>query len=1393
MKKNLLFLLILFSSIAYGQAPNQINYQGIARNSVGNVLPNKNIAVRLSVHDVSATGYVVYSEIRKVTTSNFGLFNIAIGGPGAASASGTITGINWSSGAKFLQVEVDPSGGANFIDLGAAQLLSVPYALFSGNSTNASPAGPAGGDLSGIYPNPTIANGAITTIKVADGSITMAKLGPDVIFSGGNPGGPAGGDLSGTYPNPTITANAITTTKLADNSVTTAKIADASVTSAKLAAGVIPTSLPPNGTAGGDLSGTFPNPTVATGAITTIKLADNSITTAKIVDASVTSAKLAAGVIPTSLPPNGTAGGDLSGAYPNPTITTNAVTTTKLADNSVTTAKIVDASVTSAKLAAGVIPTSLPPNGTAGGDLSGTFPNPTVATGAITTIKLADNSITTAKLVDASVTSAKLAAGVIPTSLPPNGTAGGDLSGTFPNPLVNKIQGISVNNTVPASGQVLKFNGTQWAPGTDISGSGSPTGPAGGDLSGSYPDPNIASGAITTPKIANGAVNTPKIVDAAVTTNKLADNAVTTIKIADASVTSAKLAAGVIPTSLPPNGTAGGDLTGTYPNPTITTNAITTTKLADNSITTAKIIDASVTSAKLAAGVIPTSLPPNGTAGGDLSGTYPNPGVNKIQGVTVNTTGATTGQVLKFNGTQWAPGSDNGGSGGTPTGPAGGDLSGTYPDPTIATNSVTTTKLADNSITTAKIVDASVTSAKLAAGIIPTSLPPNGTAGGDLTGTYPNPTITANAITTSKLADNSITTAKIVDASVTSVKLAAGIIPTSLPPNGTAGGDLTGTYPNPTITANAITTTKLADNSITTAKIIDASVTSAKLAAGVIPTSLPPNGTAGGDLSGTYPNPGVNKIQGITVSTTGATTGQVLKFDGTQWAPGSDNGGSGGTPTGPAGGDLSGTYPDPTIATNAVTTTKLADNSVTTTKIVDASVTSAKLAAGVIPTSLPPNGTAGGDLSGTYPNPLLNKIQGTPVINTVPISGQVLKFNGTQWAPGTDNTGSGLTLPYSNTLSSSSNLISVSNSGTGAGLEGINTSANANAFGVIGQITSASAGTSSAAIRGISSGFGMGVYGTAVSGHGVLGTSTGGVGVFGTSNTYVGGYFDISNALNNNDALTANTVGSGNGVSAVSEQNNGVWGTTSSPSAAGILGFNVGGGEAVVGQNASNTSASVVGKNSGTYAGVQGIAGADGGIGIHALANQNGLVNDTAFIAEIQGNGAGTLAVFKANNLRVARIDKTGRGFFNGGTQLGGADVAEYFDVEGNRKEYEPGDVLIISQNSDRKVEKSSSPYSTLVAGVYATKPGVLLTEENAEQDQLDQMVPMGVVGVIPAKVCIEGGAIKRGDLIVTSSHPGVAMKADPDKVKVGQVIGKALQDYNGESIGKINVLVSIK
>ena len=49
-------------------------------------------------------------------------------------------------------------------------------------------------------------------------------------------------------------------------------------------------------------------------------------------------------------------------------------------------------------------------------------------------------------------------------------SAGGDLGGTFPNPNVIALQGQPLANTPPSNGQVLKWTGTEWSPATDIQG-----------------------------------------------------------------------------------------------------------------------------------------------------------------------------------------------------------------------------------------------------------------------------------------------------------------------------------------------------------------------------------------------------------------------------------------------------------------------------------------------------------------------------------------------------------------------------------------------------------------------------------------------------------------------------------------------------------------------------------------------------------------------------------------------------------------------------------------------------------------------------------------------------------------------------------------------------------
>ncbi|NOX18158.1 MAG: hypothetical protein GXO87_07745 [Chlorobi bacterium] len=80
------------------------------------------------------------------------------------------------------------------------------------------------------------------------------------------------------------------------------------------------------------------------------------------------------------------------------------------------------------------------------------------------------------------------------------------------------------------------------------------------------------------------------------------------------------------------------------------------------------------------------------------------------------------------------------------------------------------------------------------------------------------------------------------------------------------------------------------------------------------------------------------------------------------------------------------------------------DGAITENKIEDGAVTQAKLAAGI---TAVPSGTANGDLSGSYPNPTVAGLQSKPLSSSTPLAGEVLKFDGTQWAPGTDNAGGG--------------------------------------------------------------------------------------------------------------------------------------------------------------------------------------------------------------------------------------------------------------------------------------------------------------------------------------------------------------------------------------------------
>ena len=183
----------------------------------------------------------------------------------------------------------------------------------------------------------------------------------------------------------------------------------------------------------------------------------------------------------------------------------------------------------------------------------------------------------------------------------------------------------------------------------------------------------------------------------------------------------------------------------------------------------------------------PTSLPPNGIAGGDLSLTYPNPQVSGLLSHALPSLPGSSQYLEYVPGTGFTWATPAGGGGGPPTGAASGDLFGTYPNPGVS-------GLLSHAIPSLPGFDGYLhfTGSSLAWSALPTSLPPSGAASGDLNNFYPNPTVTGiRGFPLPALSGSDA----YLHYTGTSWQLTA--LPTSLPPNGTAGGDLSLTYPNP--------------------------------------------------------------------------------------------------------------------------------------------------------------------------------------------------------------------------------------------------------------------------------------------------------------------------------------------------------------------------------------------------------------------------------------------------------------------------------------------------------------------------------------------------------------------------------------------------------------------
>jgi hypothetical protein len=134
-------------------------------------------------------------------------------------------------------------------------------------------------------------------------------------------------------------------------------------------------------------------------------------------------------------------------------------------------------------------------------------------------------------------------------------------------------------------------------------------------------------------------------------------------------------------------------------------------------------------------------------------------------------------------------------------------------------------------------------------------------------------------------------------------------------------------------------------------------------------------------------------------------------------------------------------------------------------------------------------------------------------------------------------------------------------------------------------------------------------------------------------------------------------------------------------------------------------------------------------------------------------------------------------------------DIAEWVP---STQKLQAGTVVVLDSGLTNHVVASAAPYDTRVAGVVSAEPGVILGVPG------EGKVMVATTGRVRVKVDATRGAIKVGDLLVTSGVEGAAMKSVPVDLggtqihRPGTIIGKALEPLE-KGVAEILVLLSLQ